>query len=216
MGKRFLLPLLLTALLLAACARQPAGAPEETSAPVETAPESALPSSGTGETIGAGESVLADYKPAGYSGRIGAALAIRLDAEKDDPAKRFDAVLHIVSVSAQGTEPPPPKHPGEWLCLDVRRFSVNGETRDAYRYYASLTAKEVSEAAKAGYACSYIGSGRDGFSFDLNTPRGLRDACEAFGDGYTFTANGQIRFRPDTRTEGEKAESFFSVRRTEN
>ncbi len=39
---------------------------------------------------------------------------------------------------------------------------------------------------------------------------------EAIGDGDTFTANGQIRFRPDTRTEGEKAESFFSVRRTEN
>ncbi len=215
MKKRFLLPLL-AAVLLAACVRQPASAPKETSAPVETAPESALPSSGTGEEIGAGESVLSGYKPAGYSDRIGAALAIRLDAEKDDPAKRFDAVLHIVSVSVQGTGPPPPKHPGEWQLLDARRFSVNGETRDAYRYYASLTAEEVSEAAKAGYACAYIGSGRDGFSFDLNTPRGLRDACEAFGDGYTFTADGQIRFRPDTRTEGEEAESFFSVRRTEN
>lgn len=215
MKKRFLLPLLLAALLLAACVRQPAASPDGRSAPVETVPESALPSSGTGEEIGAGESVLADYKPAGFSARIGAALAIRMDTEKDDPAKRFDVVLQKVSVSPQGTEPPLPKCPDGWQFLDARRFSVNGETRDAYRFYASLPAKEIVDVAETGYTCSYVGSGRDGFTFDLKTPQGLRDACEAFGDGYTFTAEGQIRFRPDTRPEGEEAEYFFTVQRTD-
>ena len=129
--------------------------------------------------------VTKDYRPYGYDKNIGNALAIQMEANKENSQYKYhvvfypnyscniNEVLYKFNNSGDGIV----FNKEYWYSIENKYYSNC--------YYYIFTAEEIYKMIKYGFECYYVGSGKGSLNnANWDTIEGIYEYCELLGDGY--------------------------------
>ncbi len=127
-----------------------------------------------------------EYKPEGYDVCIKPALAIEMEAHRDDEGHKYHTIIYsgntadwdevIFDIN---------NNPDNEIYLDMDYWLPKKSEGGKDRYYYVFTADEINALVEHNIDCAYVGLGTcDMEKANWDTEEGILEYCELYGDGY--------------------------------